>query len=267
MTIRLNGALSRCLAGSALGGLVAFSFVPGATAQWAPPPWRAAFPGDIERSLVARGYVLAAPLLRRPGIYIADVSAGPAGYQRLIVDARSGQILESFPASRRMWGPQLAARGDEFGGPAPAGLGEPSLSGERSAQPGPARAAKPSSGAPAGVHIPSAISPYGPGAAPDVTRSKTKLASIEHKTAGTKALLANPPLPPPAPRELAKADESGSPTPSPAASSNAGQSPGTSHPAEAENVPPSAVPAPPASSTDASDDKAKVSIVPPAPFE
>ena len=266
MTIRWNGALSRSLAGSALGGLIAFSFVPAATAQWLPPPWRAAFPGDIERSLEARGYVLAAPLLRRPGVYIADVNAGPGGYQRLIVDARNGQILESFPASGRIWGPELAARGDEFGERAP-GIGGPPLNGESSGPPGPARAAKPSTGAPASVHIPSAISPYGPGAAPDVSRSKTKVASIEHKVPGTKALLANPPLPPPAPRELAKADESGSPTPSSAASSNAGQSPVASHPAEAENVPPSAAPARPASSTEASDDKAKVSIVPPAPFE
>ena len=136
MTIRLNGALRRCLAGSALGGLIAFSFVPAATAQWLPPRWGAAFPGDIERSLEARGYVLTAPLLRRPGIYIADVSAGPVGYRRLIVDARSGQILESFPASGRMWGPVLAARGDEFGEPAYPGVGGPPPNGEFSGSPG-----------------------------------------------------------------------------------------------------------------------------------
>jgi hypothetical protein len=53
MTNRLNGALSRCLAGSALGALIAFSFVPVAMAQWLPPPWGAAFPGEIARCLVA----------------------------------------------------------------------------------------------------------------------------------------------------------------------------------------------------------------------
>jgi hypothetical protein len=247
MTIRLNGALSRCLAGSALGGLIAVSFVPAATAQWLPPPWGAAFPGDIERSLEARGYLLTAPLLRRPGIYLADVSAGPAGYRRLIIDARSGQILESFPASGRMWESALAARDHEFGEPAPAGVGGPPLDGESLGPPGPARAAKPSSGAAAGVHIPAAVSPYGPGAAPGVTRSKTKVASIEHKIPGTKALLINPPLPPPAPREAAKADEPGSST-------------------SVSNVPLAAAPATQGASTEASD-KPKVTIVPPAPFE
>ena len=107
------------LAGSALGGLIAFAFVPAATAQWL-PPWRAASPGEIERSLEAQGYVLTAPLVRRPGVYLADVSAGPAGYQRLVIDARSGQILERFIAPGRMWGPALAARDEGFGEPRPA---------------------------------------------------------------------------------------------------------------------------------------------------
>ena len=264
MRIRLNGALSRCLTSSALGGLIAFSFVPPATAQWLPPPWRAAFPGDMERSLEARGYVLTAPLLRRPGIYIADVSAGPAGYRRLIIDARSGQILESFPASRRMWESSLAARGDEFNEPARPGVGGPPLNGEFWGPAGPARATKPSSGAPAGVHIPAAISPYGPGAAPDGARSKTKAASIKHKIPGIKAPLINPPLPPPAPREAARPDESGPPTSAPAA--NDDQPRVTSHPAGADNVSPAAAPATQAASTEASD-KPKVSIVPAAPFE
>jgi hypothetical protein len=34
--------------------------------------------------------VLTGPLMRRPGIYLADVIAGPAGYQRLVIDARTG---------------------------------------------------------------------------------------------------------------------------------------------------------------------------------
>ena len=55
--------------------------------------------------------------MRRPGVYLADVSAGPAGHQRLIIDARSGQILERFPAPGRNWGPALAARDEEFGEP------------------------------------------------------------------------------------------------------------------------------------------------------
>jgi hypothetical protein len=44
--------------------------------------------------------------MRRPGVYLADVSAGRAGHQRLIIDARSGQILEHFNAAGRNWGPR-----------------------------------------------------------------------------------------------------------------------------------------------------------------
>ena len=95
MATRTNGPLRFCLAGAAIGGLVAFAPVPLARAQWL-PPWGGVSPGEIERSLEAQGYGLIAPLVRRPGVYLADVSAGPAGYQRLIVDARSGQILERF---------------------------------------------------------------------------------------------------------------------------------------------------------------------------
>ena len=97
---------------------------PTAAAQWL-APWQAASPGEIERSLEAQGYGLIAPLVRRPGIYLADVSAGPAGHQRLVIDARSGQILERFIAPGRMWGPALAARDEEFGEPRPPGAEPP----------------------------------------------------------------------------------------------------------------------------------------------
>ena len=116
MTIKLNRALSRCFEGPALGALIAVAFVSTATAQWM-PPWGPVFPGEIERNLEAQGYVLTAPLMRRPGVYLADVSAGPAGHQRLIIDARSGQVLERFTTSGRNWGPALAARDEEFGEP------------------------------------------------------------------------------------------------------------------------------------------------------
>jgi hypothetical protein len=122
MATRMNGPLRFCLAGVAIGGLVAFAPVPVARAQWL-PPWGGASAGEIERSLEAQGYGLIAPLVRRPGVYLADVRAGPAGYQRLIVDARSGQILERFVAPGRMWGPALAGR-DEFGQPLPS-VGSP----------------------------------------------------------------------------------------------------------------------------------------------
>ena len=175
MTIRLNGALRRGLAGSALSGLIALAFVPTATAQWMPPPWLSASPGEIERSLEAQGYVLTAPLMRRPGIYLADVSAGPAGYQRLVIDARSGQILQRFVAPGRMWGPALAARGEEFGEPLPGGAA-PSW-GPRL----PARA-RSAYGGPASVHIPAAVSPYGAGETRAGTKPKPKSASTERTT-------------------------------------------------------------------------------------
>ncbi len=265
MTIRLNGALSRCLAGSTLVALFGFAFVPSAMAQWLPPPWGAAFPGEIARSLEASGYVLTAPLLRRPGIYIADVSAGPAGYRRLIIDARSGQILESFPASRRMWGPRLAARDEEFGEPASPGVGEPRLGGAFSNPPGGSAPGKSAYGGSGNVHIPAAISPYGPAAAPLSTKPKSKVASIEHKAPGTRAPLVNPPLPPPAPREAARTDEPAPPTSEPEANETSGQPAVASHPAEADNAS-AAPPATQGSSTEASD-KPKVSIVPAAAFE
>ena len=266
MTIRLNVALSRRLAGSALGGLIAFAFAPPATAQWLPPPWGAAFPGEIARNLEAQGYVLTAPLMRRPGVYLADVSAGPAGYQRLIIDARSGQILERFSAPGRMWGPVLASRGEEFSEPPAQGVGGPRLGGTFSNPPGGSPPAKSAYGGSGNVHIPAAISPYGPAAAPLSTKPKSRVASIEHKIPGTKAPLINPPLPPPAPREAARAEEPGPPTSKPAANEGSGQPRAASHPAEADNASPAAAPATQGSSTEASD-KPKVSIVPAAPFE
>ena len=111
MATGMNGSLRHCLASSALGGLVAFAFIPAATAQWM-APWRAASPGEIERSLEAQGYGLIAPLVRRPGIYPADLSAGPTDRQRLVIDARSGRILERFiaPESRALATKSLASR-------------------------------------------------------------------------------------------------------------------------------------------------------------
>jgi len=263
MTTRMNRVLRLCLTSSALGGLIAFAFAPAATAQWL-PPWRAASPGEIERSLEAQGYGLIAPLVRRPGIYLADVSAGPAGYQRLVVDARSGQILERFMAPGapgRVWGPAFAARDEEFGEPPPPGLGSPGFSG----LPATAPAAKKSYGGPANVHIPAAISPYGAGEAPAGTKPKAKSVSTEREAATTKPP-SNPPLPPPAPREAATPDGSGSPATKSAEKQDPHQPKIDSRPTEVDNVSPAAAPTTQGSSAEASD-KPKVSIVPPGLFE
>jgi len=150
----MNGSLRLCLAGVAIGGLVAFASVPAARAQWL-PPWGGASPGEIVRSLEAQGYGLIAPLVRRPGIYLADVSAGAAGYQRLVVDAISGQILERFVAPGRMWGPTLA-RNEEFGEPQPGSVGPPINPGFSAPPAAAAPSGKSAYGGAANLYIPAA---------------------------------------------------------------------------------------------------------------
>ena len=264
MATGVNGSLRFCLASAAIGGLVAFVPVPGARAQGL-PPWGGASPGEIERSLEAQGYGLIAPLVRRPGIYLADVSAGPAGHQRLVVDARSGQILERFAAPGRMWGPTLAARNEEFGEPQSGGVGSP-LNPGFSGRPAPAApSGKSAYGGPANLDIPVAVSPYDHGEAPPGTRARAKTSSTERKAPATKSA-SSPPLPPPAPREAARANEPGSSASEPGKAQELNQPKTAPRPAEVENAPPAAAPTTQASPAEGSD-KSKVSIVPPAAFE
>ena len=258
MTIKLNGALGRCLAGSALGALIAVAFVPTAMAQWM-PPWGAPFPGEIERGLEAQGYVLTAPLMRRPRVYLADVSAGPAGHQRLIIDARSGQILEHFITPIRNWGPTLAARDAEFGEPQSSGVGSPLGPGFAGA-PAATPTARSAYGGPANVHIPGAVSPYGIGETRAGSKARLKSAPTERKAS------INPPLPPPAPRETAKLDGSGSTAPRPTEDHDSEQKRIDSRPTDIGDGLPGSATATRGPSTEASD-KPKVSIVPPALFQ
>jgi hypothetical protein len=296
MTIRMNAALRRRLAASALGGLVAFAAVPAAMAQWL-PPWRTVVStGDIAARLEAQGYVLVAPLQRRPGVYLADVRAGPGGFQRLVIDDRSGEILERFISPPRSFGSEYAVRYDEFGEPPPPGVVRlPS---------GPGIAVGPSGGQPAksadegptNVRIPSAVSPFGSQLAPLSAKPKPKSPATARKTAPASAPpLVTPPLPPPAPREAGKPDESGptAPNPEPKTDSPPGEienASTTSAPATPEGKPEaaktdpqaaaqtqpaatmqspaqSAEPAAAAASPAEASDKSKVSIVPAALFE
>ena len=259
MAIKLNRTLSRCLTGSALGALIAIAFVPTATAQWM-PPWGAPFPGEIVQSLEAQGYVLTAPLMRRPGVYLADVSAGPGGRQRLIIDARSGQILERFTAPGRNWGPALAAREGAFGEPEDGGVRPPLNRGFAGPPAAAAPTARSAYGGPTNVHIPAAASPYGVGETPAGTKAKSKIASTERKAT------LNPPLPPPAPREAVKVDGSGSTEPQATETPDPEQSRIDSHSTNIGNEPPASAPPTQGQSTEASD-KPKVSIVPPALFQ
>ena len=56
-------------------------------------------PYDIERRLEDAGYVLQRPLVLRGDVYLADVEAGRGRFQRLVIDADSGRILERFRAA------------------------------------------------------------------------------------------------------------------------------------------------------------------------
>jgi hypothetical protein len=258
MAIWMNGSLRLCLVGVAVAGLVDFAPIPAAGAQWL-PPWGGASPGEIERSLEAQGYGLIAPLVRRPGIYLADVSAGPAGYQRLVVDARSGQILQRFVARGRIWGPALAARDEEFGEPVPLGVGSAGSSGF-SGLPVMNPPAKKSYGGPANVHIPAATSPFGAGGAPAGRKPKLVSPAAAAKPPSI------PPLPPFAPRDVARADGSGSPATKSAEKDDPHPPKIDSRPAEVDNVSQAALSAAPSSSAEPTD-RAKVSIVSPALFE
>ena len=100
MTIRMNAALRRLPGG--VGARRAHRL-----RRSFPPQWRnGCRPGGPSprrrhrAELEAQGYVLIAPLQRRPGVYLADVRAGPAGYQRLVIDDRNGEILERFSSRR-----------------------------------------------------------------------------------------------------------------------------------------------------------------------
>jgi hypothetical protein len=250
MTIRSNGAARRCLAASAVGAFIANAIVTGASAQWV-APWRAAFPGEIAQALEAQGYVLASPLMRRPGIYLADVSAGPAGYQRLVIDAHTGQILERFSVPSDAWAPRLATRDEGFSS-SPAAASPP-LSGELSSPS--THSSSRSSGVRGADHIPAAISPYGSRQAPLGAKPKTKSALTDRKPSTTRPI--DPPLPPAAPREAAKAVESGPPERGGASAPTADGGGGASTASREGSEP----------AVEAHDDRPRVSIVPPPLFQ
>jgi hypothetical protein len=250
----MNRSLRFCLASAAIGGIATFALVPVARAQWL-APWGAS-PGEIERSLEAQGYGLIAPLLRRPGVYLADVSAGPAGYQRLVIDARNGQILERFVAPGRIWAPALAGRQEEFGEPQLGGVGppvSPAMPYDKSTY-----------GSPENLRVPAA-GPYVHGNAPAGAKVIAKGSPAERKAMSAK-LASSPPLPPPAPREVARQDGSDLPASEPAKAPESSPQKIDSRPVEVENAPPPAAPSTQTSPAEGSD-KSKVSIVPPSAFE
>jgi hypothetical protein len=239
MTVRMKEALRRGLAGLALGGFIAFASVPAATAQWL-RPWPAVPPGDIEQRLEAQGYLLIAPLHRRPMVYLADVSAGPAGYQRLVIDAWSGAILQRFVGPPRRWGPVFAMREGGFAEPPPPGAAGPP-NGGFSTMPNDNPAPKSAYGGPPNVHIPAAISPFGSPDAPSATKPKPKSNATSHNRVVPGTTTATPaaaPLPPPAPREATTPDAPPSVAPNAPADQEPDKPKTEPTPTEVQNAPP-----------------------------
>ena len=125
---RIGGGMNRnagwrgLAAAAALMALFGVADAPEARAQLF-PPLGAASPGEIATRLKAQGFVLTAPLTRRDTVYLADVR-GPKGRERLVLDAWSGAILQSFVSRGRNWRPGMSpyvTGGGEFDSPPPLG--------------------------------------------------------------------------------------------------------------------------------------------------
>lgn len=117
----LNGKLRRWTARSAFAAFATLAVASAAQAQ-SLLPLGAAPPGEIMERLRAEGFVLSGPLYRRNSVYLADVNGGPAGHERLIIDAWSGEILQRFIVRRGHWRQGL---GGEFAEPLPPGITGP----------------------------------------------------------------------------------------------------------------------------------------------
>jgi hypothetical protein len=118
-----NGRLRSSGVRAAFAAVLMFASVPAVKAQWF-PPIGAAPPAEIAQRLRAEGYAAIGPLIRRDTVYLADVH-GPAGRERLVIDAWSGEILQRFVARDRYRRPGSAApyvvEGGEFSMPPPLG--------------------------------------------------------------------------------------------------------------------------------------------------
>ncbi len=170
---------------------------------------------------------------------------------------RSNPRALHYPA--RNWAPAPEARDAEFGEPQSSGVGSP-LGPGFAGPPAAAAMAKSTYGGPANVHIPAAVSPYGVGETRGGIKARLKSAPTERKP------IINPPLPPPAPRETAKVDGSGSMAARPSENNDSEQKRIDSHSIEIGEGPPASASTTQGSSTEA-DDKAKVGFVPPALFQ
>ena len=247
-----NATLRRLLARLALAALPTLAAATGANAQWFPPtsalpreyvqwfpPMGAASPNEIAERLRAEGFVLVGPLHRNDTVYLADVNAGPAGRERLVIDAWSGEILQRFvprnPNSRPgAAGGYVIERG-EFDIPPP--LAPPPA---RDFFVGPGGSGNLAYGGPGNARIPEAVGPINPLERTPRTRVKQKPATSRHAPAESKPTTAAAP-----PAQPLKPDEGGAnptakdnsersaapaaavPTVAPPAASEASQQPNT----------------------------------------
>ncbi len=77
-------------------------FAPGARAQSVFFP-REPSPERLEYMLESSGYELRSDLIRRGDVYLADVVTDLGDHERLVIEARTGRILERFPFGMRRW--------------------------------------------------------------------------------------------------------------------------------------------------------------------
>ena len=185
-----NATLRRLLAPLALAALPTLAAATAANAQWFPPPsaaspyeyvqWfppiGAASPQEIAQRLRAEGFVLVGPLRRNDTVYLVDVNGGPAGRERLVIDAWSGEILQRFvarsPYPRPGVGGGYVIERGEFDSPPP--LAPPPA---RDFFVGPGGNGSVAYGGPANARIPETVGPVGPFERPPRTRVRKPAAS------------------------------------------------------------------------------------------
>ncbi len=171
-----NGKMRVFATRAALAAFTALAGVSTAGAQWFPPIGAAA-PREIVERLRADGYVLIGPLQRRETVYLADVNAGRAGHERLVIDAWSGAILQRFvyrPRYARPGSGGFVVEGGEFDYPPP--LGPPPMREFYNGGPGNFAYGGP----------PDAREPAGPPESYTRPRVRPRPASTSHKPAETK---------------------------------------------------------------------------------
>jgi hypothetical protein len=256
-----NATLRRLLVRLAVAALPTLAAT-GANAQWLSPPraaspyeyvqWfppiGAASPQEIAQRLRAEGFALVGPLRRNDTIYLADVNAGPAGRERLVIDAWSGEILQRFvarsPYPRPGVGDGYVIERGEFDSPPP--LAPPPA---RDFFVGPGGNGNLAYGGPANARIPEAVGPVSPLERTPKTRVKPKPAASRHAPVESKPTTAAVP-----PAQPLKPDESGANPPardnSGGGATPAGAAPtATPPPASEASQPPNAPPKPEASPT------------------